>query len=52
MRLYELTELGEGWGWGSRLAEIAVQTLSLIFVMPVVLFHNFTGWLLEKLFNS
>jgi hypothetical protein len=47
--LLNLTPLGPSWGWGSRLIEIAVQSLSLVFVQPLVLVHRGTGWLLEKI---
>lgn len=49
MRLYNLTPLGEHWGWGSRLLEITGQTLALVFVVPVVYAHHVTGKVLEKL---
>ena len=44
-----LTPLGPGWGWGSRAIEITAQTLSLIFIAPLVLIYRGLEWLLEKL---
>ena len=50
-RLYNLTPLGRNWGWGMRTIEIAGQTLSLLFVQPIVWIHNGTGWILSKLLS-
>jgi hypothetical protein len=49
MRLYNLTPIGDGWGWGSRIIEVIAQTLSLVFIAPVVYAYNVTGNLLSKI---
>jgi hypothetical protein len=49
VRLYNLTPICEGWGWGSRVIEIIGQTLALVFVAPVVYAYNVTGTLLSKI---
>jgi hypothetical protein len=38
-RGYNLTPLGQGWGWGSRIIEIVVQTISLLLT-PVFWIHR------------
>jgi len=49
MRLYNLTELGDGWGWGSRVIEIIGQTISLVFIAPLVYTHHVLGKVLSKI---
>ena len=47
MRLYNLTPLGPGWGWGSRILEIAGQTVSIL-VSPVFTLARWVGNALER----
>jgi hypothetical protein len=49
MRLYNLTPIGDGWGWGSRIIEVIGQSIGLVFVAPVVYAYNVTGTLLSKI---
>lgn len=39
MRLnpYNLTELGDGFGWGSRLIEVVGQSIAIVVVVPITL---------------
>ena len=48
MKPYNLTPLGPSFGWGSRVIEIIGQTLSLVFLQPVIWIHNGTGWIMER----
>jgi len=52
MGLINLTPIGPNWGWGSRIIEIVGQSLALVFIQPIVLVHNGTGWILEKIFGG
>jgi hypothetical protein len=49
MGLINLTPLGDGWGWGSRLLEIVLQSLALVFITPLVWLHRGLEWLLSKI---
>lgn len=49
----ELTPKGsQGWTWKDRLAEIILQPIAWVVFTPIVWVHNFTGWVLDKIFNS
>jgi hypothetical protein len=49
MRLYNLTPIGDGWGWGSRIIEVIGQTIALVFIAPVVYAYTVAGNLLSKI---
>lgn len=44
------TPLGPGWGWGSRMSEIATLPLSALFY-AVLACHAATSWLLGKVLS-
>ena len=47
--MIHLTPLGPGWGWGSRIIEIIIQSIALVTVQPLVLIHRGLGWVLSKI---
>ncbi len=51
MRLnpYQLSPMGPGFGWGSRLIEIVGQTLALVLIAPLVLVWRALDWLMERI---
>ena len=44
-----LTPLGPGWGWGSRIIEIIIQSIALVTVVPAVWFNRGLSWVLSKI---